>query len=114
MVTDLWTYIAAWQGERLRTLALGRVFSIVALTDSAVIIRLGRSGHLRRIRREELEGAYRDLLEHGEIGAKWIRRKHAPWNSSFVSAILSHLPEVQYDLRPIRLVHRARSPMLFR
>lgn len=114
MARDLWTYIATWQGERLRTLALGRPFSIVALSDSAVTIRLGRSGHSRRIRREELEGAYRDLLEHGEIGADWIRRKHAPWNSSFVSALLARLPEVQYDLRPIRLVHRGRSPTLFR
>jgi len=114
MANDLWTWIAAWQGERLRTLAQGRSFSIVALTDSAVIIRIGRSGRARRIRREELEGAYHDLLEHGEIGANWIRRKHAPWNSSFVSALLARLPEVQYDLRPIRLVHRGRSPTLFR
>ena len=105
MPTDCWPNVVGLKGRTLRTLAQNKPFDILELSDHELIIRVGSSGRLRKIRRREIEGAYQELLQRGEISARDIQKRHAPRNSAFVSAILAELPGVDHQVKPIRLLH---------
>ncbi len=102
---DCWQEVRKLQGQTLKTLNLGREFDILQVTDSKVEIFIHSSENPRTIRREEIEGACRELRIQGEITRTEIQQHHSSNNPAYVAAILASLPGVGYSQGPIRLYY---------
>ena len=101
---DCWNKVQQLDGETLQTLARHSAFKVIAVDESQVLLRLS-TGKARPVRREEIEGAYRELVRTGEIDLKMIGKRHSPRSTAYVVAILAQLEGVKHRLRPVRLVY---------
>lgn len=90
-------------GRTLQTLDRGRHFDVVEVGDTSVIVRPHVSDIERGIRRVDIEGAFAELLECGQLSRSDIRRRYSNFNPAYVAAILAALPGVTHTLRPIVL-----------
>lgn len=105
MHTDqLWNEIKEMKGLTLRTLDRHNPFEIVDVTESTVIILPKSTGKERPISREGVENAYRHLTVTGRLTLVEIEEEFTPRNPVYTAAILAKIPEVQYKLKPIRLL----------
>jgi hypothetical protein len=104
---DWWNEVVKLKGQRLKTLARGESFEVVAVQDQAVIIRVLSTDNKRRVSRDEIESAFDELTARGEVLLTDIRKnRHSEANPTYVSAILASLPEVTHSVRPIRLRYK--------
>jgi len=102
-MVDCWLHVVGLEGKTLHTLDQGHPFDVVEVGDKKMVIRVQSTGRLRNIRRAEIESAFQELQTARELSARDIGKRHAPWNSSFVSTLLAALPGVGHRLKPIRL-----------
>jgi hypothetical protein len=94
-------------GKELYTLDQHKPFTVDAVKNDGVSITTS-TGTFRRIRWQEIEGAWNALVQGGKITCKEIA-EHSPRSIAFVAAILASLPDVKYELHPIRLEYRPRT-----
>lgn len=103
---ECWSQVLALEGKPLRTLDRRKPFEVVAVAENQVALKVS-TGKIRPVRREEIEGAFHELMLKGEISRSEIRERHSQWNPAYVAAILAELDGVTYQLGPIRLFYRS-------
>ena len=100
---DRWTEIAKLIGRTLKTLEQERPFDVVDVTHDEVTVRPTINDNERRIPREEIEGAFDELITLGVISRVDIEARYSRYNPAYVAAILAEMPGVQYSVKPISL-----------
>jgi hypothetical protein len=99
---DCWSQVGRLRGKALHTLARHYPFEVLSVEDSFVLLRPS-TGKERTVSRQEIEGAFGELRERGEIDLKAIERRHSARNISYVAAILAQLAGVRAGGRPLKL-----------
>lgn len=107
-VVDCWSQVQTLEGKTLRTLDRHKSFEVVVTDDSQVLLKLS-TGKVRPVRREEIEGAFRELEREGEIDLKGIEARHSPRSTAYVATILAELEGVKYRVRPVRLFYHSEQ-----
>jgi hypothetical protein len=100
---DCWNEIRKLKGKTLKTLDQGNPFDVVDVTEHVVIVRPHKNEIERRVPREQIEDACKEMVTRGEITRVDIRANHTEFNPAYVAAILAQLPGVSHTIRPIRL-----------
>jgi len=100
---EFWQQVEALQGVTLRTLDRNRAFSIINVDSKGVIVSPLATNKPRTIRREELDGAYKYLIQHGRLERTQIRASFSQANPAYVAAILSRLSGIKHRVSPITL-----------
>jgi len=77
---NLWAEISNMEGWCLKTLDRGFKFDMVKVTPSSIIVRPHRTNKERLIPREEIEGAWKELVALGHISRTQIEARHSPRN----------------------------------
>lgn len=103
---ELWTEVAHLKGCTLHTLDQGHPFDIVDLTPSKIVLLLHTTGKNRHVRRTELEAAWHELRQRGQLTRTTIRDRYSEANPAYIAAILAALPGVTHTLSPITLTLR--------
>lgn len=98
----MWNLLARLEGQTLKTLDRGQPFQILRVSDTALIVRTS-TGKNRRIPRKQIEDAWGQLAATGSLTRQEIRENFAEFNPAYVAALLSNLPGVITELKPIRL-----------
>lgn len=107
--TSLWSLVRPLAGRTLSTLDQKKPFTITAVTVDKVIMTPHTTDIERAISRDEIDGAWLELLQRGEITRQEIQDNHSGWNPAYVAAILAEMPGVTYKIRPIVLFHKKQS-----
>ncbi|MBN1139680.1 MAG: hypothetical protein JXM73_24115 [Anaerolineae bacterium] len=102
---DCWSQIRTLQGKTLRTLDQRKPFTVVDILDSQVALKVS-TGKIRPVRRDEIEGPFRELVREGEITRTRIQAQYSARNPAYVAAILAELDGVTCRDKPIRLFYR--------
>jgi len=100
---DVLNFLKQHEGETFKTLDRKKPFLMKKVDSSGITIFIQSTKKERFISRSEIEGAYNDLWLSGEVTRGEIRHKHSEANPAYVAAMLSRLPNVTHQLRPIRL-----------
>ena len=100
---DCWSEIAQLKGHTLKTLDRRKPFDVVAITDQTVIVKPHTSSKERFIDRQEIEGAFDQLMRQGQISRAEIQARYSPRNPAYVATLLATLPRVGCSIRPIEL-----------
>jgi hypothetical protein len=66
-------------------------------------VRLHFRNKICTIPRDEIEGAYNELVASGVISRTDIRAHHSNFNPAYVAALLAALPGVTASTKPIQL-----------
>ncbi|MBN1139286.1 MAG: hypothetical protein JXM73_22105 [Anaerolineae bacterium] len=103
---DCWSQVQTMQGKTLRTLKRLRPFVIVDVLESQVSLKVS-TDKIRAARRDEIEGAFRELVREGGLALTEIQARHSARNTAYVAAILAGLAWVTYQDNPIRLFYRS-------
>jgi hypothetical protein len=96
----LWETIKELQGQTLTTLKQKKKFDVLALNRNEVLIKIHSSRKERKVPRQEIETAYKELILRGEISRTDVEARHAPRNPVYVCSLLSRLPGVTYTIYP--------------
>jgi hypothetical protein len=64
---DVWSHIVNLKGRTLKTLDRGEAFDIAAVRQNALILALHSTGNERRVSRDEIESAFKEMETRGEI-----------------------------------------------
>jgi|WetSurMetagenome_2_1015567.scaffolds.fasta_scaffold49000_2 hypothetical protein len=100
---ELLGLLASLTGQTIKTLDQCRAFDVLDVSRAGVIIHIQRVGNERLIPYKQIEGAYCDLIVHGELSRSQIEAQYSPRNPAYVAALLAQLPGVQHSIRPIVL-----------
>jgi hypothetical protein len=103
---NLWQEIRKLEGKTLKTLDRKRPFDIITIDDTQIIVQPHVRNLPRPIKREAIEGAWRDLIRQKEISMTEIKSRYSDWSPVYVTAVLAELPNVEYQIRPIRLFYK--------
>jgi len=98
-----WQLIVQLEGRILHTLYQENPFEVVLVETNSIRIRPNVNNVERTIRRNEIEGAYEELISRGEITRQVIRLQHSDFNPAYVAAIIAALPDMEYTINPIRI-----------
>jgi len=104
--TNFWTRVRQLEGKTLSTLDQKKPFTITAVTAEKVTMTPQSTDTERAISRDEIEGAWLELLQRGEITRQEVQDDHSGWNLAYVAAILAEIPGVSYKIRPIVLFYK--------
>ena len=104
---ELWDEIKKLEGKVLKTLDRGKSFEVVVVLNSSVIVKPLSTKKERVIPREQIEGAFHQLISSDQITQREIEAQHSPRNPVYVAAILAELPDVTHTIRPIVLYHQS-------
>jgi len=104
--TSFWTRVRQLEGKTLSTLDQKKPFTITAVTAEKVTMTPQSTDTERAISRDEIEGAWLELLQRGEITRQEVQDDHSGWNLAYVAAILAEIPGVSYKIRPIVLFYK--------
>ena len=99
---DCWSQVQRLRGKALHTLARHYPFEVLSVEDRFVLLRPS-TGKERTVGRQEIEGAFEELRERGEIDLKAIERRHSARSISYVAAILAQVAGVTAGGRPLKL-----------
>ena len=102
---DIWPDVKQLEGKTLHTLDQNKAFDVVAVTEQTVLVQPYASGKERRIKRDEIEPAYQELVARGMIERTDIRDRYSNYNPAYVAAILAALPGIRHANKPIRLYY---------
>lgn len=102
----LWSEIGKLVGRELKTLDEGNPFRVVRMNDNYMEIFIAQTGKPRKIQRSEIQDAWNELVQKGELSRTTIHQKYSEFNPAYVAAILAELPDVSYETEPIRLFYR--------
>ena len=101
---DWWKTFGQLKGRTLKTLGRAEPFTIVAVNDQSIVVRPHSTNKERRVSRDEIESAFGELEQRGEMPFSNIRaNKHSEANPAYVAALLATLPGVTTSTNPIRL-----------
>ena len=100
---NIWDELGKLEGKTLSTLDQRKPFDVLEVSAQGMIIRPHETDTERKIRRHEIEDAYRRLTAIGELTRSEIREEFSKFNPAYVAAILAELPNVKYARKPIRL-----------
>ncbi len=93
-------------GHTLHTLDRNQPFTIQNLAPGQIKIIVGSTGNSRSIPLAQIEAAWQELVEAGELSRATIRAKFSSFNPAYVAAILAVLPGVTYENKPITLLYK--------
>jgi hypothetical protein len=99
---DCWSQVQNLRGRALHTLVRRYPFEVLSVEDGSVLLRPS-TGKERTVSRPEIEDAFQELRERGEIDLKTIERRHSARGVSYVAAILAQLAGVTAGGRPLVL-----------
>lgn len=97
---NLMNMLQALNGKELRTLGEAKPFDIIDVEPKKIIVRPHSTMNERSVLRQELEGAYNELVAVGSITRVKIESHHSPRNPAYVAAILATLPDVRHRSKP--------------
>ena len=100
---EIWTVIAGLEGQTLKTLDRGRPFDIVRVGPRAVIVRLHSTGRERRVERDDVESAFDELRQRGQLTPTDIHERHSAVDPAYVAAMLAQHPAISATTKPITL-----------
>lgn len=100
---NVWDEFGKLEGKTLFTLDQHKPFDVLEISDQRMLIRPHETDTERKIRRHEIEDAYRQLTAVGELTRSEIKEEFSKFNPAYVAAILAELPNVKYARKPIRL-----------
>jgi hypothetical protein len=100
---ECWEEIHKLKGRTLKTLDRGNPFDVVDVTERVVVVRPHENNKVRKIGRDRIEGAYKELIAKREITRSEIRSKYSEFNPAYIAAMLANLPGVTHITKPIRL-----------
>jgi hypothetical protein len=106
-----WQNVGRLRGRKLHTLGEGAAFDVLDVDEKAVRIRVASSGHTYSIYHRELESIWDILTRHGELRQIAIHSELGLPNPTYAAAILAALPNVSYEVRPIRLMYASTFEM---
>ena len=101
---QFWPSITSLKGLALKTLARGRPFDVVSVSNETVILSPAVSGVERMIPRTDLEDAFTALLHRRELTTLEIAEEISTFNAAYISALLAALPDVAVCQGPVRLI----------
>jgi hypothetical protein len=104
---DLWGEIKKLEGKVLKTLDREKSFEVVVVLDSSVIVKPLSTRKDGGIPREQIEGAFQQLISSDQITQREIETQHSPRNPVYVATILAELPQVTHTIRPIVLYYKS-------
>lgn len=104
---EFWNQIAQMEGQMIYTLAQKKPFRVVRVSEKAVTIEI-EDDTSSSLARDNLEAAYVQLRDEGEVSRSAIERHHR-FNSSYAVAVLACFPDVQFQTRPIRLSYNPKE-----
>lgn len=107
MKDTLWKELEKLKGRELHTLDRNNPFQLVEVGESRITLQIGNTGKKRTLSRTELESAWQTLVSHKELSRVEIRAQYSNFNPAYVAAILSALPGVRHEKKPIRLFYAA-------
>lgn len=99
--------IAQMEGQMIYTLAQKKPFKVVRVSEKAVTIEI-EGDTSSSLARNNLEAAYAQLRDEGEVSRSAIERHHR-FNSSYAVAVLACFADVQFQTRPIRLSYNPKE-----
>jgi hypothetical protein len=107
---DCWSEIKKLEGRTLFVLAQRKLFDVVEVSDTFVVVRPHLHNKLRPIPRDQVEGACKELLSKGKITRIRIQQAHSEFHPAFVAALLANLPGMTYTIKPITIHHQEFQP----
>ncbi len=102
----LWPLVRQLVGRTLVTLDQQRPFTITAVTADKITVMPHIHDIERSIPREAVEGAWLELVQHGELSRQDVKREYSAWNPAYVTAVLAEMPGVTHQIRPIVLFYK--------
>lgn len=98
---SIWLELKNLEGQTLKTLKQEKLFDIVDVNESVMIIRPQVRNQERPISRRAIEAAYQRLLATGQLTRADIRDEgFSEFNPAYVAAILAQLPNVTHVIFP--------------
>jgi hypothetical protein len=96
-------------GKKLFTLGHKNEFSVVDIDEKYVVVKPSAKDVERKIKTNDFQNAYDELMTNGSITLKRIR-SFSEMNPVYIAAMLAQLTYVSYTARPIVLtLSRNRS-----
>ena len=92
------------RGKTFYTLGTRRPFLVKTVDEESLVIVPRSSGKERTITRSEIEGAFNELWISRELTLKFVGELHSEANPSYIVALLAQLPDVDFKVKPIRLI----------
>lgn len=106
---DYWSIVEELKGQTLHTLDQLKPFDIQSVDRTGVLIFIHYSNNERWIQHYEIDGAWKELVRKGSIARSGIRDRYSIVKPAYVAAILASLPNVENEVRPIRLYYVKRE-----
>jgi len=103
---NIWPVIENLVGKTLTTLAQDKPFEILKVSNNEVVILIHSTNKERKIQKKNIENAAKYLFSHRTLTRKQIRKLFSEPNPAYIAVILSKLPGVIYENRPITLIYR--------
>jgi hypothetical protein len=103
---DIWGNMRSLQGKTLQTLDRRNRFDVTYVGSDVLLVKPHVSGIERKIQRTVIEAAFVELSARGELSRVDIRERYSEFNPAYVVAILSTLPGITVEVRPIRLLYK--------
>ena len=92
--------------QRFHTLDRGSPFTLVGIFGNLIIITTS-SGTSRNVPLDGTISSYKHIMKHGELSLSDIREhKYSDWNPTYIAALLTSFSEIDYTLRPIKLLRK--------
>jgi hypothetical protein len=101
---NVWNYMFWLRGKTLHTLGTRRPFIVKSVDAVSLVIVPRSSGKERTITRSEIEGAFNELWVAHELTLTSVGEIHSETNPSYIVALLAQLPNVAFEVKPIRLI----------
>ena len=92
------------RGKTYYTLGTKRPFLLKSVDQNGLVIVPRSSGKERTITRSEIEGAFNELWISRELALKFVAELHSEANASYIVSLLAQLPNVDFEVKPIRLI----------
>lgn len=103
--TDFWDKVRQLQGRTLHSVARGKAYDVVEVTNDRVTLHVQDGGRTRFLFRDDLEPFYRKLVTSGELTAADLKSVYVI-NIPLAAAILAAMDGVSAETRPIHLHYR--------
>jgi hypothetical protein len=100
---NIWNYMYWQRGKKLRTLGRNRPFTVRSVDETCMVVVPRSSGKDRIITRTEVESAFNELWVSYELTLSSITEHHSEANASYIVTLLSQLPDVHCQQKPVRL-----------
>ncbi len=106
---DIWGDLARLDGKCLKTLEQRRPFTVLAVRETGVILKLQASGKQCQVSRESLQEAFDVLYARRELSLHEVSEAVGANQASYVATLLATLPNVAVCRKPMALIYNGLS-----